>query len=108
VTEAIMEALLKDYTKTRKQWLKHDPDLELPEIKTPAKMRKNVGLGTLHMFDIAKTGVAYFGLELGCTWDDEHGAGVVLLKNRVVAVGQADTSFTTDYATDDGGKKIKV
>ena len=108
VTEAVMAALLKEYTKIRRQWLKHDPDLELPEIKTVAQMRKNVGLGTLHMFDIAKKGFAYYGLELGCTWDDEHGAGVVLHKDRVVAVGQADTSFTTDYATDDGGKKIKV
>jgi len=108
VTEAIMAALLKDYTKTRRQWLKHDPDLELPEIKTTSEMRKNVGLGTLHMFDIAKKGIAYFGLELGCTWDDEHGAGVVLHKSRVVAVGQADISFTQDYATENGGKKIKT
>jgi hypothetical protein len=108
VTQAIMAALLKDYTKIRRQWLKHDPDLDLPEIKTPDEMRKNVGLGTLHMFDVAKKGIAYFGLELGCTWDDEHGAGVVIHRNRVVAVGQADTSFTTDYAVDDGGQKIKT
>jgi len=107
VTDAIMKALLKDYARTRSQWLKHDPDLELPEITSAEEMRKNVGLGTLHMFDIAKNGVAYFGLELGCTWDDEHGAGVVLHSNRVVAVGQADTSFDTSNATDDGGKKIK-
>jgi hypothetical protein len=108
VTEAIMAALLKDYSKIRRQWLKHDPDLELPEINTPEEMRKNVGLGTLHMFDIAKKDIAYFGLELGCTWDEEHGAGVIIHKDRVVAAGQADTSFTTDYATKDGGKKIKA
>jgi hypothetical protein len=107
VTQAIMQALLKDYTKLRRRWLKSDPDLDLPDITTPDDMRKNVGLGTLHMFDVAKAGVAYFGLELGCTWDEEHGAGVILHKNRVVAVGQADTSFTPDYATEDGGKKIK-
>ncbi len=71
-------------------------------------MRKNVGLGTLHMFGIAKKGVAYFGLELGCTWDEEHGAGVVLHKCRVVAVGQADTSFDTSRAIADGGAKIKA
>jgi len=107
VTDAVMAALLKDYGKLRRQWLKHDPDLELPEITSAEEMRKNVGLGTLHMFDIARKGVAYFGLELGCTWDEEHGAGVVLLRNRVLAVGQADTSFDTSVAIADGGAKLK-
>jgi hypothetical protein len=106
VTQAIMAVLLKDYTKTRRQWLKHDPELELPEIKAAEEMRKHVGLGTLHMFDVAQKGLAYFGLELGCTWDEEHGAGVVVHGDRVIAVGQADTSFTPDYAIEDGGVKI--
>ena len=102
-----MAALLKYYGKVRKMWLKHDPDLELPDIKTADDMRKNVGLGTLHMMEIAKGGVAYYGLELGCTWDDEHGAGVLLHKDRIVDIGQADTSFNTGIATHDGGKAIK-
>jgi hypothetical protein len=106
VTQAIMAALLKDYRNIRRQWLKHDPDLELPEINSADEMRKHVGLGTLHMFDVARNGLAYFGLELGCTWDEEHGAGVILHGDRVIAVGQADTSFTPDHATQDGGKKI--
>ncbi len=90
VTEAIMAALLKDYAKIRRQWLKGDPDLELPEIDSADEMRKNVGLGTLHMFEIAKKG------------------GVILHRDRVVAVGQADTSFDTSLAIANGGAKIKV
>jgi hypothetical protein len=109
ITAAIMAALLKDYTKTRKRWIKSDPDLEeeLPEITTPDEMREHVGLGTLHMHGLAKSGHAYIGLELGCTWDEEHGAGVLLHKGRVVAVGQADTSFDDHAAKKDGGKPIK-
>jgi hypothetical protein len=107
VTDAIMKALLADYKKLRKRWLKHDPDLDLPEIETADQMRKNVGLGTLHMHGTAKAGHAYVGLELGCTWDEEHGAGVLLHKGRVVAVGQADTSFDDHAAAKDGGKPLK-
>ncbi|MDB5292235.1 MAG: hypothetical protein JWL69_3476 [Phycisphaerales bacterium] len=107
VTDAVMKALLADYKKLRKGWLKHDPELELPEIETVDDMRKNVGLGTLHMHDIARAGHAYIGLELGCTWDEEHGAGVLLHKGRVVDVGQADTSFNNHAAIKDGGKRLK-
>jgi hypothetical protein len=109
VTEAIMTALLADYKKLRKRWLKNDPDLqeELPEIGTVEEMRKNVGLGTLHMHGVAKAGHAYVGLELGCTWDEEHGAGVLLHKGRVVEVGQADTSFDDHAAVKDGGKRLE-
>lgn len=33
------------------------------------------------------------GFELDCNWDEEHGLGVLMHKNRVVKVGQADVSF---------------
>ena len=107
VTQTIMEALLKYYTDLRKRWLKKQPDLDLPDIQTVAQMRKNVGLGTLHMHETAKDGVAYYGLEMGCTWDEEHAAGVVMHKGRVVEVGAADTSFAEWVGTNDGGKEIE-
>jgi hypothetical protein len=107
VADVVMKALLADYTKLRKRWLKHDPDLDLPDIRTADQMRKNVGLGTLHMHGVARSAHAYIGLELGCTWDEEHGAGVLLHKGRVVAVGQADTSFDEHAAAKDGGKRIQ-
>ena len=110
ITENVLAALLKDYTQLRKRWLKQDPDLEseLPAISTTKEMRKHVGVGIVHVHDIAKSGHAYIGLELGCTWDEEHGAGVILHKSRVIAAGQADTSFDTHAAIKDGGKRIKA
>jgi len=95
VTATVLKSLLSYYKKLRKTWIKNDPDLadELPEIDSVEAMRKHVGVGIVHMHSIAKAGHAYIGLELGCTWDEEHGAGVLLHKSRVVDVGQADASF---------------
>jgi hypothetical protein len=59
------------------------------------------------MHGVAKAGHAYVGLELGCTWDEEHGAGVLLHKGRVVEVGQADTSFDDHAAVKDGGTRLE-
>ena len=107
VTQRIMEALVAYYTKLRKTWLRNNPRLDdLPVIESVEEMRKNVGLGRLHMFSVAKGGVAYIGLEMGCTWDEEHGVGVLLHKGRMVDVGQADTSLNDWTAKEDGGKLV--
>ncbi len=43
---------------------------------------------------------------MGCTWDEEHGVGVLTHKGRVVKLGQADTAFDSHAAKKDGGKPI--
>jgi len=78
-----------------------------PNIRSVAEMKKHMGLGTLHLTEFAKGGYAYLGLEFGCTWDDEHGFGVLLHKSRIIDVGQADTSFDYFPAKKDGGKPIQ-
>jgi hypothetical protein len=37
--------------------------------------------------------MSYVGLEFGCSWDKEHGFGVMLHGSRVFDIGSADTSF---------------
>lgn len=106
----VLEALLKDFRKLLKEGYfpenEDENDETVPRIDTIKDLRRHVGLGTLHVLDLAKGGYAYFGLELGCTWDEEHGAGVLLHKSRVVAVGQADVSFDTHRAKRDGGRPL--
>ena len=46
-----------------------------------------MGLASVHVLDVANAGVAYVGFELGCDWDDEHGAGVMTHKTRIVSFG---------------------
>ncbi|MDB5298209.1 MAG: hypothetical protein JWO31_4192 [Phycisphaerales bacterium] len=78
----------------------------MPEISDPNDLRPLLGLGTVHVLAVARDGVAYVGLEFGCTWDDEHGVGVMLHKDRVVKVGGADTSFLAWIAERDGGRPL--
>lgn len=64
-----------------------------PEVNGVDDLRGLVGLYGVHVLTPSKDGVAYVGLEFGCTWDEEHGAGVMLHRDRVVDVGGADSSF---------------
>ena len=75
----------------------------LPDVSDIGKFKDVIGLSYLHVLSAEKDGFAYIGFELGCTWDEEHGAGVLMHKDRVVEVGQADTSFNSWAAFDDNG-----
>jgi hypothetical protein len=107
VTATAIKALLDVYIEMREHWLSQDPELDWPVIDSVQEMRKNVGLGILHVHGIAKEGCAYVGLELGCTWDEGHGAGVLIHCGRVVAIGLGETSFDANAAKKDGGKEIR-
>lgn len=65
----------------------------MPVIKRPDQLMPLIGLANVHFLTVAKDNIAYIGFEFGCTWDSEHGLGVMTHKDRVVEVGNADTSF---------------
>lgn len=45
--------------------------------------------------------MAYVGFSFWCTWDDEHGLGVMTHKNRVVKIGGVDTALLNWIAESD-------
>lgn len=122
VTAAILARVLRAYPKLRATYHKDydiDPNEKpeyadeldelfddhkpLPVIRHAKDLRKVMGLAWIHVLDVEKAGVAYVGFELGCSWDDEHGAGLMMHKKRVVDFGSADTSFLEWIAEKDGG-----
>ena len=50
--------------------------------------------------------MAYVGWEFGCTWDDEHGLGVMTHGNPIVNVGAADIAFGWEAKNDSGIEDI--
>lgn len=75
----------------------------LPAILTRSGLRDVMSLSTVHVLGVARNGFAYVGFQFSCDWDDEHEAGILMHRRRVVAFGHADVAFTAWRATDDGG-----
>lgn len=73
---------------------------ELWEVSEPNDLRPLVGLGTVHVLNVVRDGMACIGFEFGCVWDEEHGAGVMTHGGKVIATGQADCSFEAWTAED--------
>ena len=112
----VLAAIFKAYPKLRKehnQFLTFDDGepipgaVAMPPLKSASELKKLIGLGTVHILNIAKGGHAYVGFEFGCEWDQEHGFGVMTHKLRIVEVGQGDSSFDERIAEEDGGKQLK-
>ncbi len=109
VARAVRDAAFAYYPGARAEWLRDYPDeaAALPVLADPADLAKVMGLHDVHVIATAKDGFAYIGFEFGCDWDDEHGFGVMTHKDRVVAVGLADTAICrSSEVSADGGRDV--
>jgi hypothetical protein len=105
VRDALVAAILEEYPAMRQRLLADgfvdEPDL--PDLEGPEQLRSHVGLSTVHVLPVVKDGAAYVGFEFGCTWDEEHGLGVMTHQGRIVefpdmGVGKVNGA---DFASED-------
>ena len=99
---ALLAALLPRYAALRADYADAIEDERLmPPVRDVDGFRPLIGLHSLHVHPIEKAGCPYVGFEFGCTWDDEHGLGVLMHGKRVVKIGGADTAILLWIARED-------
>ncbi len=62
-------------------------------IKNEDTLKQNCDLYSINIHQLISSGLPYIGYELGCTWEEEHGVGVMMHGTRLVAIGDADTAL---------------
>lgn len=106
VVAAVLRALPTYYEELRPRWEDFYSAEEMaclmPPVGAPEEFRRLIGLSGMHVHPWQREGLGYVGLEFGCTWDEEHGLGVMLHGSRVVDIGAADTSFAWEPREADG------
>lgn len=96
VQHAAIDGLLREYPKLQdsmREFLGTDFDEVMPNVSTAEGFKDLIGIGSVYIHRVVAGGVPYVGLLFGCTWDREHGLGVLMHGTRVVEVGGADTAF---------------
>jgi hypothetical protein len=95
ISSAVRNAIYEAYPDWRDEYGFDEEEAAefMPDIDGLDQLKPLIGLSSVHVLSVAKDGVGYVGFELGCTWDDEHGLGVMTHKERVVKLGGADTAF---------------
>jgi hypothetical protein len=106
--KAVLKAAFEYYQRCRKMSWPGADGRPLGALKSPSALKRYLGLGTVHLLPVAKDGLGYIGFELGCSWDDEHGLGVMTHGRRVVELGGADSAFLEWIAEADGGEMLEL
>lgn len=98
IRSLLFPALVEQYLEMRDMvidcLIDEDPDVVVPAIKQPEDLASLCGLVALHVKGLSANGAPRFGIELGCNWEDEHGAGVRFLGLKIVEVGAASDAFS--------------
>ena len=77
----------------------------MPDLKDPGGLKHLIGLHMVHVQPLEKDGMPYVGYEIGCTWDDEHGVGILMHGERTVSIGGADEAFMLSIAERDAKRR---
>lgn len=97
IHDGLMSMLYEKYPSIKEEssgWYdEEDAAKLLPPIKNIDELKKLCGIVSINIHPIVKNGKPFIGVELGCTWDDEHGIGVVLHGNKALECGGADTAM---------------
>src|SRR5262245_1055517 len=57
--------------------------LSLRDATRPSQIREHLGLANVLVHTVAKSRLAYIGFEFGCSWEQEHGCGVMMHRKRI-------------------------
>jgi hypothetical protein len=106
IHSSVLHAIFGAYPGMQYSYDYDDEEAEelMPAIDTPDQLKRLLGLSTVNILPATKDGVAYVGFEFGCTWDSEHGLGVMTHRERIVKIGGADASFLEWIAEKDANE----
>ncbi len=97
VHDAMLEKLFVEYPAMREQALdwfdKDEAKRVLPKVRFPEQLKDLVGISSINVHQIEQDGKPFVGVELGCTWEVEHGVGILLHGSKPLEIGGADTAI---------------
>jgi hypothetical protein len=104
IRAALFPALLEQYSEVRHLAFEEPggelSEVVLPEIGEAGELAALCGVAWLHVGGITTDGQPQYGIELGCEWEPEHGAGVRFAGLTVVEAGDASAAFM--FSDDEG------
>lgn len=97
IIDLALSAMVDQYWENRELVIEclidEDPDDVVPEITGPQDLRALCGIVAVHIKNPDESGNHRFGIEFGCNWEDEHGAGVRFENLQVIEDGHASDAF---------------
>lgn len=95
ILEAILNALLAEYPKLQQRYNFSEEDKAdfMPDISDIRQFADLLSLLTIYITSECEDDIPQIGFLFSCSWDGEHGFGVMTHKNKIIEMGGADTAF---------------
>lgn len=97
ILDLALAAMVDQYWENREYVLEclgdEDPNEVAPKISCPQDLKNLCGIVAVHIKNSDSSGSHRFGIEFGCNWEDEHGAGVRFENLKVIEEGEASVAF---------------
>lgn len=101
IAAAILKRVYSNYCDWQLQYADYvDPD-EMPNIDSTEDLKQLVGFSGVFIHQAAKADTSYTGIQLDCSWDAEHGLGVMMHRSRIVELGGVETALLEWIADSD-------
>jgi len=94
ICQLVLERIAQYFITKWQQYFRDDGASEalIEHVSTPAGIQETLHLNRLSVHNKFFRGSAYIGFGFDCSWEEEHGVGVLLHADRVVSIGGEDTS----------------
>ena len=101
--ESILVSLLSKYPDMQDEYGYDEDELDeyMPSVNSVCDFSKIILPKRIFILDVEKNNISYIGCSFTCSWDDEHGYGVMMYKNRVVKTGGEEIAFLSWVAEED-------
>lgn len=106
ILQSLLDSLFYQYPSLQEQYdcSEWEKAQCMPDIESIDDLCKLINLDSVNVHPVSKNGIPYAGFEFRCTWDSEHGLGVLMHGNRTVEIGGADTVILLWIAKKDAAK----
>lgn len=103
IRDKILSFLMVEYPRLKQLYDldSEEERMRMPNIDNKDQFKNLVGLSVVHLLNVCKDKIVYVGYEFGCTWDDEHGLGIMTHKDQIIKLGCADSAFLSWIAEKD-------
>jgi hypothetical protein len=103
ILESILNVLLEKYPSLQEIYDYSEQDKKdfMPNLKDIKGVADLLSLSTFYVTSVYKDDVPYIGFLFSCSWDSEHGLGIMTHKDRVIEIDGAETAFAIYMAKED-------
>ncbi|WP_426476015.1 DUF6985 domain-containing protein [Chryseobacterium sp. CBSDS_008] len=103
ILKNILNELLKQYPELQQTYGYQEGDKRdfMPDINDISGFSDLLSPTCFYVTSVVKDGYPYIGFGFTCSWDSEHGLGIMTCKDRIVETGGAEVAFNTWAAEED-------